>query len=262
MSRYFRLLWIQLRASLATAMQYRADFVIDGVLSLWWMVWTLVPLTVVFSGRASVAGWTFPEALLVAAWFTILRGVLEGSINPSLLQVSEQIRTGSLDFVLIKPADGQFLVSTARFAPWKIVDILAGCVMIGIAFHGLHRVPAILDVFVAAVLLVAALTVLYSLWILVVCASFWVVKLDNLSFLLSSIFDAARWPLDLFRGVWRVIFTFVIPLGLMTTYPARALLGSLSGRTAAFALAGAAVFSTIARLIWTRALARYTSASS
>jgi ABC-2 type transport system permease protein len=134
--------------------------------------------------------------------------------------------------------------------------------MIGVSFHLLGRTPTVPAVLVALVLLVAALTVLYSLWILVVCASFWVVKLDNLSFLLSSIFDAARWPLDLFRGVWRILFTFVIPLGLMTTYPARALLGSLSASTAILALAGAAIFSGLARLIWKRALSRYTSASS
>jgi ABC-2 type transport system permease protein len=260
--RYAALFWIQLRASLATAMQYRADFIVDGLLSLWWMIWTLVPLSVVFAGRPAVAGWSFPEALLVAAWFTVLRGVLEGSVNPSLVQVSEQIRSGTLDFVLVKPADGQFLVSTAKFAPWKIVDVLAGLIMMVVAFRLLGRAPEPGDVALAATLLVAALVTLYSLWILVVCASFWVVKLDNLSFLLGSIFDAARWPLDLFRGFWRVVFTFVVPLGLMTTYPARALLGSLSPRTAVLAIAGAAAFATCARFIWTRALARYTSASS
>ncbi len=262
MRRYLHLFWIQLRASLAVAMQYRADFIIDGVLSLWWMVWTLVPLLVVFAGRASVAGWSLPEALLVAAWFTILHGVLEGSVNPSLQQVSQQVRTGTLDFVLIKPADGQFLVSTARFAPWKIMDILAGFAMLVVAFQRLGRAPSVPDILVAGVLLMAALVVLYSLWILVVCASFWVVKLDNLSYLLGSIFDAARWPIDLFRGFWRVLFTFVIPLGLMTTYPARALLGSLSGQTAVAALVGSAAFAAIARGIWKRALSRYTSASS
>src|SRR5262249_1243434 len=136
------------------------------------------------------------------------------SVNPSLVQVSEHIRTGTLDFVLVKPADGQFLLSTARFELWKFVDVVAGLVMIAVAFERLGRVPSIADVAVAAVLLLAALVTLYSMWILVVCAAFWVVKLDNLAYLLSSIFDAARWPVDLFRGVWRFLFTFVVPLGL------------------------------------------------
>src|SRR6185295_5753539 len=101
-----------------------------------------------------------------------------------------------------------------------------------------------------------------SIWILVVCTAFWVVRLDNLGYLLSSIFDAARWPLDVFRGAWRLIFTFVIPLGLMTTYPAQAILGTLSARTALLALGGAILFAAAARAVWLRAIGHYTSASS
>ncbi len=262
MTRYLRLFWVQLRASLATAMQYRTDFLVDGLMSLWWVAWTTVPLLVVFSRRSLVVGWTLDEALIVTAWFTLLRGVLEGAINPSLLMVSDQIRTGTLDFVLIKPADPQFLVSTARFAPWKVFDILASVAMVVVAFQRMGRTPEAGHVAVAAVMLLAAVLVLYSIWILVVCAAFWVVRLDNLSYLFSSIFDAARWPLQVFPGVWRVVFTFVIPLGLMTTYPAEAILGRLEPRTAFSALGGAAVFAALARLIWTRAIGHYTSASS
>jgi ABC-2 type transport system permease protein len=262
MRRYARLLWLQVRASLATAMQYRINFIIDGAMSLWWMIWTLVPLWVVFRGRDSVAGWSFPEALLVAAWFTVLRGVLEGAINPSLVETGDKIRTGTLDFVLMKPADGQFLISTSKFQPWKVFDVAAGVTMGVIAFQRLGRVPAVADLALALLLLGAAILTMYSLWILVVCAAFWVVRLDNLAYLLGSIFDAARWPLDVFRGAWRVVFTFVIPLGLMTTYPARALLGSLDARTAVLALAGAMGIATLSRMVWKTALRRYTSASS
>ena len=67
-------------------------------------------------------------------------------------------------------------------------------------------------------------------------------RLDNLIYLFNSIFDAARWPASVFRGVWRVLFTFVMPLALMTTYPALALLGRLEAGTAVRALGGAALF--------------------
>jgi ABC-2 type transport system permease protein len=262
MRRYAELFWIQLRASLAVSMQYRVDFFLDGMISMFWLAWTLVPLYVVFRGRPTVAGWTFPEAFVVAAWFTVLRGVLEGAINPSLVQISEQIRKGTLDFVLIKPADGQFLVSTAKFAPWKVFDVVAGFVMAGFAFARMGRAPALGDLALSLVLLVSAVLVMYAMWILVVATSFWVVRLDNLSYLLSSIFDAARWPLNVFRGFWRLLFTFVIPLGLMTTYPAQAILGTLDAKTALTAIGGAIGFAAIARLVWLRAIARYTSASS
>ena len=108
--------------------------------------------------------------------------------------------------------------------------------------------------------------ILYSIWILVVSAAFWVVKVDNLSYLFGSLFDVGRWPIDVLRGVWRgtltMVFTFVFPLALMTTYPALALLGRLDGKTALLALAGGVVFAVVARWVWQRALAMYTSASS
>ena len=98
--------------------------------------------------------------------------------------------------------------------------------------------------------------------ILVVSAAFFVVKVDNLSFLFLSIFDAARWPASVFTGFWRFLFTVVIPLALMTTLPAEALLGRIRAPALALAVAGSLLFVASARVVWLRAIARYTSASS
>jgi ABC-2 type transport system permease protein len=225
-------------------------------------VWSLVPLAVVYRHRPQVSGWSFEEALVVIGWFTLMKGVLEGAVNPSLQSVVEHIRKGTLDFVLLKPADAQFLVSTARFEPWRVVDVLGALAVFAVAFHRMGRAPEPGHVAAALALLVAAACTLYSLWILVVSAAFFVVKVDNLSFLFSSIFDAARWPITVFRGAWRIVFTFVVPLALMTTYPALALLGRLDAGSALASVVGAAAFAAFARAVWKRSVAHYTSASS
>lgn len=260
--RYLRLLGVQLRASALTSMQYRIDFVIDGLISIYWLFWDLVPLFILFSQREEVAGWDFPSALVVIGWFTALRGILEGAINPSLIDVVERIRTGAFDYVLLKPADAQFLVSTARFSPWKVVDVLGGLVVVVVAFALRGEPPGALDVLICIALLVCAALVLYSLWILIVSACFWVVRLDNLTYFFSAIFDAARWPVQVFRGIWRFVFTFVVPLAIMTTYPAMALLGTLRAETAAWAVTGAVTFALLSRAAWKVAIAHYRSASS
>ncbi len=262
MLRYLRLLWVSMRTSLMTAMQYRADFVVQGAMSLAWTALALFPLLVLYGERTTVAGWSFEDALVVMGLFTVMRGVLEGAINPSLLAVVERIRTGSFDYTLLKPADAQFLVSTARFEPWRIVDVLAGLAIIAYAFHRAGHAPALAHLGAGFLLLFAAVAVMYSLWILIVAAAFWVVRLDNLTFLLGAVFDAARWPIQVFKGAWRIIFTFVIPLALMTSYPAMAILGRLSFSTAALCLAGAAAFFALSRSVWILAIRSYTSASS
>jgi ABC-2 type transport system permease protein len=263
MLRYLRLLGIQLRASAAVAMQYRLDFLVEGALALFWTGWSLVPLLVIFGRRTGVAGWSFEEALVVIGWFLVMKGILEGAVNPSLAAVVEHIRKGTLDFVLLKPADAQFLVSTQKFQPWRAADVVGGIVVFAVAFHRLGRAPTPAHVATAVLLLACAALILYSLWILVISAAFFVVKVDNLSFLFVSIFDAARWPADVFRGILRAVFTFVVPLAIMTTFPARALLGKDFGPLDGLgALAGAAAFAAFARLVWLRSIGRYTSASS
>jgi ABC-2 type transport system permease protein len=244
-------------------MQYRLEFVVQGGVALFWTTWSLVPIVVVFGNREGVAGWTFEEALVVIGWFLVMKSLLEGAVNPSLASVVEHIRKGTLDFVLLKPADAQFLVSTQKFQPWRILDGIAGLVVFAVAFRRLGRWPAPEHVVAAVLLLGCAALILYSIWILVISAAFFVVKVDNLSFLFVSIFDAARWPADVFRGVLRVVFTWVVPLAIMTTFPARALLGKDFGPLDGLAaLAGALAFSGAARWVWLRSIGHYTSASS
>ncbi|RPH66850.1 MAG: ABC transporter permease, partial [Myxococcaceae bacterium] len=176
--RYWRLFRVQVRSSVLLGLQYRADFVLDGVVSLFWTLTALVPLFTVYHLRESVAGWTFEEALLVTGWFTLLEAILEGAINPSLTAVVEHIRKGTLDFVLLKPADAQFLVSTARFEPWRSTNVITALVLWTYAFVRMGQPPSLPGSLAALLLLVVATSLLYSLWILTVSAAFYVVKID------------------------------------------------------------------------------------
>jgi ABC-2 type transport system permease protein len=259
-ARYGRLFGVQVRMSAVTAMQYRADFLVRGFVTLLWMSVTLLPIVVVFGARKQVAGWSFPETLVVVGWFALVRAVLEGGVSPSLTAVVEHVRKGTLDFVLMKPADAQFLVSTARFAVWRAVNTVTALAIFAWGFRLLGRAPSPAAIALAVVSLVSAVAILYSLWIVTVSAAFYVVRIDNLSYFFNAIFDAARWPVSIFRGITRFMFTFVVPLGIMTTYPAQALLGTLRVPTLLGSLAAAAVALVLSRAVWTASIARYTSA--
>ena len=262
MMRLLRVVRAQLRASLALALQYRLEFFVEGLLALLWIAVTLVPLLVVFGTRGTVAGWTFPEMLVVLGWFVALKGVLEGTLSPSLMQVIEHVRKGTLDFVLLKPADAQVLVSLSKIEPWRIIDFVGAGVIFAYAFRQIGHPPAWTSFLLAAAMLGAAILVLYSIAIMVVSIAFVAVRVDNLLYLFQSTFDVARWPSSVFRGTLAMIFTYVLPLALMTTYPALALLGKLTPGTALGALLGALAFAGLARLIWLSSIRRYTSASS
>jgi ABC-2 type transport system permease protein len=262
MTRVLQLFWIQLRISTAQAMAYRANFIMGAVMSLLMIGLTLLPLIVLFDKRTEVAGWDRSSALMVMAYFMGVKAVLEGVISPSLVDLVERIHSGSFDYVLLKPVDAQIMISAGRYEPLKIVDLLGAIAIAAYAFYHRGSPPSLPDLALGLALFVAGLLAVYSLWIVCAAASFWVVRLDNLIYLLSSIFDTARWPIQVFSGVWRIVFTFVIPIAVMTTFPAMAILGRLDAQTALATIGGAMLMLVVSRFVWRSAIRNYTSASS
>jgi ABC-2 type transport system permease protein len=262
MTRYLRLLALQLRTSALLAAQYRVDFFVDAIISVFWTATAVIPLFVVYGEdtRRGIPGWTFGESLLVVGFFILLGAVLEGAINPGLNAVIDHIRKGTLDFVLLKPADAQFLVSTSRFQLWRVSGLVLAGVVFTLAVRQIGHGPEPLGLVTAVLFIFLATLLLYSLWILIVSAAFIVVKVDNLTYLFTSIFDAARWPSSVFPGTVKFFFTFVIPLAVMTTFPAQALLGRLEPSTVLYSVVGTVGFAGLARAVWLRSIGHYTSA--
>jgi ABC-2 type transport system permease protein len=262
MWRYIQLLGLQIKAAVLLSLQYRLDFVIQAVMAVFWSGTALVPLYVLFSRRDGVAGWKAEEMLIVVGLFTMLKGLLSGVIQPSLAQAVEHIRKGTLDFLLLKPADAQFMLSTSKLELAHLTDVVTGVGIVLWALPRAHVAPTAFDVMFAATLLLCACAILYAMWIFVVSLAFRVVKIDNMTHLFESLFEAARWPSSVFRGALSIVFTFVIPLALMTTYPALALLGRANARHMMIAGGVASALLLISRAVWKRSLHAYTGASS
>lgn len=250
------------RTSIGAQAQYRLDFILQLVMSAFWVSWNVAPVWIIFEIRPDIAGWNRDQAMLVMSSFLILRSLIEGIVSPNLNQVVWQIRQGTFDFVLLKPVDTQLLVSISKVVPAKLIDLATGFALTIYSIAQLSPRPSVGALLAAALMLVGGAVTIYAIWLLISCTAFWFVKVDNLAFLFSSVFDAARWPIAMFRGWVRVLLTYVIPVAIMTSYPALALLGQLDLRGALVAWGTGLVLLVISRLVWRVAIRHYSSASS
>lgn len=249
------------RVALMNAAAYRASFVVDLVVGAIASVGVVLPLVFVYQHASSVAGWTLHEALLVTAFFLILQGLMGLLVEPNLSAVVEGVRTGALDYVVLKPVDAQLVASLQRFAPAKAWDVLAGLALGAWCLSHLPP-PTAVGVVAALIMLGAGLAAMYGIWVLVICTSFWFVRVDNLRFLLSAVLDAGRWPVGVYTGWVRLLLTVVIPVAVVTSFPALALLGRADPGVVLHALVVALALLAVSRWTWGRALRHYTSASS
>src|SRR5581483_5704965 len=110
--RYLRLLAIFTRAELQYALEYRANLVLVFVQELVVVATSFTAVLVLFSHTRSVNGWTLPEMTVLLGVYYLIQGVQAVFLAVSFERFMEHVRLGTLDFILIKPVNSQFMVST------------------------------------------------------------------------------------------------------------------------------------------------------
>ncbi len=262
MRRYLSLWLTFLKANLLLELEYRANLIAGAALGVFWAGVSFVSVAVFYLHTETVGGWDYAQALVVLGLFIVMQSVISAVLSPNLQRVVEMVREGTMDFVLIKPADAQFL-ATLRFARYaSVADLTAGVLVIAQALQQMDYKPSwsALAAFFGAAL--AGLLTLYGIWAAMAALAFWFVKIENLSDLFQSIFETARFPISAYSTVLRFLLTFVLPIAFLTTVPAQALIGIAEPPFLAAAAGVAALAVGFSRWLWRRALRTYTSASS
>lgn len=260
--RYLRLFSVFFRTSVQTDMEYRADFFTRIIASLLGMATTLGGLTVVFQYTTNIRGWTLAHVVVLVAVYYLMDGLIEMFIAPNMRQIMEQVRQGTLDFVLLKPLSAQFLATFRQVNVWRIVNVLVG---LGLSVYTVTRLSLHIgpnEALAFAVTLAAGIMVVYSFWLFLVTLTFWVTRIDNLEQVVWQAFEAGRYPIEIYPAWLRGGLTYVIPVAFIITVPARALAGSATGAQIAVSLAVATVMLTLSSLFWRFGLKHYTGASS
>jgi len=252
----------QLRISVLAALQYRVEFWTEGVLSVLWSLVGIIPLLVAVDHQGVVSGWGPWQLMVLSGWFMICSGIFGIFLESSLIASMNHIRRGTLDYVLLRPADALLLCLVTEFSPWRITELLAGVGLVVVSLWNIGYVPSLGDVGTSVLVGATGVVALYALGILMLCLNFRAIRLQNLAFLLESLLDFGRWPVHVFQGVLKAIFMYVVPLAIMTTYPTQALLGELAPKTLGIAMVTACTLMLIARLVWSVSLRDYASASS
>ena len=112
---YLRVLLTFARNSLVRDMTFRANFLIDSVASLSWVSIQLAFYLLIFEYAPSIGlDWGKYQFLIFLATTLLANSLVGALFMPNLSEFSELIRTGSLDFALLKPIDTQFLISLAQ----------------------------------------------------------------------------------------------------------------------------------------------------
>ncbi len=252
-----------LKLGVLNVLQYRANFFFEVLSVGLYLTTALVSLAVIFGQTSTLRGWT-RDQLVALIGIQILIGGFNGLvIRPSMQQLMENIRLGTLDFMLTKPADSQLLASVQRVEIGALVEVLVG---FGVMLAALARLGAEIgfdEALLFVAMLLAGATVVYCFMLTLSTIAFWFVRVDNILVIFQATFtEAGRWPITIYPGWLRATLTFLIPIAFAVTVPAESLTGRLSAVTALGTLALAVGFVAFSRWFWRLGLRHYTGASA
>ncbi len=128
-----RLAGVFFRVGIMNELQYRVNFFLQVFQSLVALTTGLVGLSLVFTHTQDLAGWSRPELLAVMGVHILMGGFIQALIQPNMERLMTDVREGTLDYALTKPADAQGLISVREIRVWQLVDVVIGLVVLGIA---------------------------------------------------------------------------------------------------------------------------------
>lgn len=279
--KYFAIFLAFARNSLVRDMTFRTNFLVDCVTSITWTAMNLGFYLLVFNYTKSIGagtGWGVFEFLVFLGTTMIVNSLVQAFFMPNCEELSELIRTGGLDFALLKPIDTQFLISLRKIEWSGLANFFAGG---GLVAFGLFRLmtrpenpisigPLTLGLYL--LYLACGVAILYSIMISLASTSIWLGQNRSLYDFWFYITNFSRYPMEIYQGAWgdslRLTFTYALPVLLVVNVPARVLAqplhpeSSLSLMLAVHTLVGAGLFLAISRWLFSAALRGYRSASS
>ena len=260
--RILQLLAALFKVNVQLTMAYRADTVVNILLNLFWLGLELLGINIIFSNTNNLGGWGFGELIALLGVFRLVNALMAALIFPNTQEFNTAVRNGTFDYTLLLPANSMFLVTFSRMVIWRVWDVLLGSVLLVVGLHISHSQEHLVSLLSFLLLAVTGSIILYSLWIVMIAATFWFVKFDNNVTILDALLATGRYPATVYPSWLRLIVTFVIPVAVATTIPLQALRGELSTAQVLLYTAISGVAFLVASQVWKAGIRRYSSASS
>lgn len=257
-----RVFWTFLRLGAMNELAYRVNFFTQIFQAIMSLVLALGGLAIVFNQTDTLAGWSPAELIALVGIYLLVGGLINLMIQPSMQRFMEDIRMGTLDFMILKPEDAQFLVSVRQIEIWKLIDIVMGLAVLVVALVRLGTQLGVVEAISFGIALLAGATIVYSFWMMLATCAFWFVKTENILVIFQSMYQAGRWPITIYPGWLQTMLTFLVPIAFAVTVPAQALTGRLTGQTLLLAVLVAVGLFALARWFWRFGIRFYAGASA
>jgi ABC-2 type transport system permease protein len=263
LKRYLHLYAALWKNSVTREMSFKGNFILWIIVEILWFGLQLSFVSVLFTQTTTVGTWTQWQMVLLVGASNFIQQLYQAIFLTNCTNLSELVRTGKMDFLLLLPVNTRFLVSLRVVDLGAFVNaLLAVCVML-FAAAKLHLHPTAPQLLGFGALCAAGVMIHYSLMFILATICFWTVRAQGIVWGYYNLFNIARMPDEAFHGAFKAVFTFALPVLLVSNVPTRVLADKINQPLAWLLLLGVgAAWAAVSEWFWRFSIRRYTSAST
>lgn len=244
----------------AAALTYRLHFILLMIMDLLFYCSIMGSVDFLFQHLHRIGPWGRSEFMLFMAFMIAIEHLHMTFISENFWEFSYDIRTGRLDFILLKPVGALFIIFFRNIRPGTLLNGLFPWGFL--LYYGQQLHFELWQWFILSGLVLLGLALLTSTEILISMSMFWLVESMGINFLRMQFQQIARWPDFVYQYFAQKIFSWVIPVLLVGSAPIRFLLNPRDWFGLVQMVGLLVLFVFLIRWFWQRGLASYESASS
>ena len=259
MFKYLKVWWLFAASSIQAQMVMRWALVLLLVGKLLRFGIFTFFIVILLEKTKALAGYSLDETLIFFLSFNLV-DVLAQLVFREVYRFRPAVLQGTFDFYLIKPYNALFRALTS--GP-DLLDFITLIPLIGAIVFFINRLS--IDphnLLIYFILIYVGFVIALSFHILVLSLAILTTEIDHALWIYRDIVSMGRFPIDIYREPIRGLLTFALPVGVMMSFPAKALLGLLSPVFIIYAVFFAVVFFFVSLWCWNYSLKQYSSASS
>ena len=259
--KYLRLYLAFFRASATADLEFRANIAIKTITEALWYAAQITSFAVIYQHTDHIGQWSWPEMRVFLGILFLVDAIYMVTFSNNLDNFSETVRKGTLDLLLAKPVNSQFMVSLQRASVANLATFWMSISWLVWSMAQLEGFswPRALWLLVA---IPAGTMIFYSLRFLFSTMAVLYTRVESVNYLWYNFYRLGLRPDTIYVPWLKIILLTVVPVGLIASVPARLVLGLAQSWLALWLLLVACILTYASHLFWQATLRRYTSASS
>tara|TARA_Y100000817_G_scaffold310291_2_gene300703 strand:- start:1108 stop:1902 length:795 start_codon:yes stop_codon:yes gene_type:complete len=262
-SRYFNVWLAFFRNTLSRDMEFKMNFIFEIFIDAIYYGSLFFFFKIIFQFTDSLGDFNQDAIIIFLIILYLADSLYVFFLGGNVFEVNNKVKTGDLDFILLKPINSQFFISTRYVNTYALISMfILSLLLVKLTYEYHNHTFIFANYLVCSISLILGMFIFYSVEFLIASLVFWYRNFSYAGWLAGELIKYSRRPDSIYKKWFRKALFSIFPMAMITSVPARFLIFGFNLKLFIAQLFIACIFLWLTTIVWNLGLKRYESASS